>query len=368
MAITNYTLPFNIHNTQKMPIRNRPAKYAESNLAERAVFEVSEGQRPAEYLGVYRYLPVLQQDVTTKDFIVLPKGRIVAAVSSEDSTPSGAMVTPSGDGSVYTFTSAIDSTITSVGIDDSYFGYDEYINGLLVPCNGGTANTASGVWYTANDVTAGTLLPAGTAATAGTAFALPANMPIGVVYHDWFQDIRGQYLNYAMWQDGGNILCDWFVQVPYVKVNAAGHTPVVTNTTSYVSYLDKYSVNKKFTYLAVNNGTDIFRPGVFVYSDQIGNYKIQGGASAATQTKNTQTVGRLLGIDNRFPKSGLEDVQTYPGSGMPGTQTAGLPKFLFDFVTAVMSLDSATAPSVETVYDLVRAGYFGVARIQLMVA
>lgn len=368
MALSNFTLPFNIHNTQKMPIKNRPAKYAQTNLAERAIFEMSEGQRPTEYLGVYRYLPVLQQDVTTKDFIVLPKGRIVAAVSTEDSTPSGAIVTPSGDGSVYTFTSAINGAIASVGIDDSYFGYDEYMVGLLVPCNGGTANTTAGIWYTANDVEAETLTAAGTAATAGSAFALPANMPIGVVYHDWFQDIRGKYLNYAMWEDGGNILCDWYVQVPYVKVNAAGHSPVVSNTETYSTYVDKYAVNKKFTYLAINDGTDIFRPGVLVQSDQIGNYKIQGGASAATQSQTTQTVGRLLAIDNRFPKSGLEDVQTYPGSGMPGTQTAGIPKFLFDFVVSVMSLDSATPPTVEDVYNLIRAGYFGVARIQLMVA
>ena len=49
MAINNFGLGFTAQNTHKVPTRNRPDKYAESPLAQRARFEVSEGIRPAEY-------------------------------------------------------------------------------------------------------------------------------------------------------------------------------------------------------------------------------------------------------------------------------------------------------------------------------
>jgi len=365
MSMTNFTLPQNIHNTQKMPVRPSPDKYRQSLVAERGRFTVSEGVIPAEYFQVYRYLPVLDLDITIQDYLVIPKGRVVAAISSEDATPAGGMVTPSGAGSIYTFTNAITNAITSVGIDTSYFGYDENISCLLVPCNGGSALTSG--YYTTADVTNGNISSGGALVAAGDTFALPANAPVGVAFHDWYQDIRGRNLNYRQWADGGHVLCDFYIEVPYVKVNAGVGDPVVTNA-SYATYLDKWSVNKKFTYLAVNDGTDVFQPGVFVASDLIGNYKIQGAGSSLTQNQTTQTVGRIVAIDNRFPKAGLEDVETYPGSGMPGTQTAGIPKFLFDFVVACRKLNGGSTPTIEDVYNLVRAGYYGVARIQLMVA
>jgi hypothetical protein len=64
----------------------------------------------------------------------------------------------------------------------------------------------------------------------------------------------------------------------------------------------------------------------------------------------------------------LEDVQTYPRSGMPGTQTAGMPKFLFDFVYDCILIGKGSAPTVEGIYDAIRAGDFGLVRIQLLVS
>ena len=363
MAVENFSLPFNVHNVHQMPIRNRPSRLAQTPLAERFRFEVSEGVRPAEYFAPFKYLPVLLQDTTTEDFIVIPKGRIVSSVTTEDAQPSGGMIYPSGDGTIDTFRSQIDDSFKTSDIDNSYFGYDEYVTNLLVPANGGTIST---VYYTANDTTALTPHISGGYAGAGEEFYLPVNYPVGVVYHDWYQDIRGKYLNYRMWPDGGHVLCDWYVEVPYVKTTAgaqsstlgSGVTPVATNG-DYTSYLANYPVNKKFTYLEVNMDTDTFKPGVWINSDLVGNYNIEG-----VSTKSIQTVGRLIGIDNRFPKSGLGDVQTYPGSRMPGTQTAGLPSFLYEFVVACQTL-TGTVPTVEDVIGYVRAGFYGVARIQL---
>lgn len=370
MAVSNFNLPFNQQNIQQMPIRNRPDRYAQTPLAERFRFEVSEGVRPAEYLGVYKYLPVLQKDVTTEDYIVIPKGRIVSSLSTEQLLPNGGMKTPSASGSLYSFQSQTTDSIVTRSIDNSYFGYDDYMSNLIVPCNGGTNNQ---MYYTAADVAAGTITSAGDYAVAGSGFLNVANYPVGVVYHDWYQDIRGKWLNYRMWPDGGHVLCDWYVEVPYVKTSSLGNnytplgsgvTPVAT-AADLTDWTNKFAVNSKFTYLEVDQDTDTFVPGVWLKSDLIGNYTI--GGSAGTGNKSVQTVGRLLGIDNRFPKAGMEDVLTYPGSDMPGSQTAGLPSFLFEFVAACQNL-TGTAARVEDILNYVQGGYYGIARIQLSVA
>jgi hypothetical protein len=179
-----------------------------------------------------------------------------------------------------------------------------------------------------------------------------------------------------MHTDGGHVLTDWFVEVPYVKVYDAGSysgvDPRFVNA-DYATQVKWYNINSQYTYLTVDyNTSEIFRNGVFVSSDLIGNYKIQWGANSlstsASYPKTAMTVGKILEIDNRWPKDGLENVQTYPRSGMPGTQTAGMPKFLFDFVYDCIRIGVGTAPTVEGVYDAIRAGYFGVVRIQLSVS
>ena len=384
MAVGNLGLPFNQHRSQKYDLRDRPSKLAMSDIRSWR-FEQSEGIRPAEYYAPYKYLPVQLQDVNTEDYVVIPKGRIVAALSTEDATPLSGMVYPSSTGYINVGTTApeLGSTLITAQIDDSYLGYDIHINGLLVPCNGGV--TSSG-YYTSDDVAATTMTVAGTTATASGAFVLPANAPVGVVFHDWYQDIRGKWLNYRMHSDGGHVLTDWFVEVPYVIVDGKGtaYSGVDPQFTSadYANQVKWRDINKQYTYLTVE-AADTFRNGLLVMSDGIGNYKLQpaasfagsasaviGGAAASAYNNivTNQTVGKILAIDNRWPKDMLEDVQTYPRSGMPGTQTAGMPKFLFDFVYDAIRIGVGTAPTVEEIYDAIRGGSFGVARIQLHVS
>jgi len=380
MAIGNFGLPFNQHRAQTYDIRNRPSKYAESDLRNWG-FEQSEGIRPAEYYAPYKYLPVQLQDVTTEDWVVIPKGRIVAAMSTEDATPASGMVTPATTGYINVGKDApeLGSNLITAQIDAAYFGYDIHINGLLVPANGGAY--CSG-YYTADDETAETITISGGYAVASGTFVTPPNAPIGVVFHDWYQDIRGKWLNYKMHADGGHVLTDWYVEVPYVIVDNAGSYSGVNpqyQTEDYANLLKYRNINKKFTYLTINkNDSEIFRNGLYVTSDLIGNYKMQteptnaSGYSLFTSqynmVKTNQTVGKILAIDNRFPKDMLEDVQTYPRSGMTGTQTAGMPKFLFDFVYDCIRIGTGTAPTVEGIYDAIRGGSFGVVRIQLLVS
>lgn len=379
MAVGNFGLPLNQHRTQKYDLRNRPSRLAQSDIRNWR-FEQSEGIRPAEYYAPYKYLPVQLQDVTTEDWVVIPKGRIVSALSTEDTTPLSGIVTPSATGYINVGKTAAElgSSLITAQIDEAYFGYDIHINGLLVPCNGGTINSG---FYTTDDVTAETIVASGGYAQASGAFTLPANAPIGVVFHDWYQDIRGKWLNYRMHSDGGHVLTDWFVEIPYVIVDGKGSAYSGTDpqwaSNDYANQVKWREINKQYTYLTVE-AADTFRNGLFVMSDLIGNYKLQTEATNASgfalysdpfnMIKTNQTVGKILAIDNRFPKDMLEDVQTYPRSGMPGTQTAGMPKFLFDFVYDCIRIGTGTAPTVEGVYDAIRGGSFGIVRIQLLVS
>lgn len=387
MAIGNFGVPLNLHRAPTYDIRTRPSKYAMSDIRSWR-FEQSEGIRPAAYYAPYKYLPVAMQDVATEDYVVIPKGRIVSAVGAADSTPISGIVYPSSSGYINVGKAApeLSSTLIRAQIDSDYFGYDMNITSLLVPCNGGTISSG---YYTADDVAAETITASGGYAVASGAFVLPANAPIGVVYHDWYQDVRGKWLNYKMHYDGGHVLTDWFVEVPYIKkantLATSGYWPRFQNH-NYAQQLLWKDVNDKFTYLTVDGDVDTFTAGMYVTSDLIGNYKLQGtstisavAASGAAPSDisldsymnrfcTNQTVGKILEIDNRFPKAGLEDVQTYPRSGMPGTQTAGIPKFLFDFAYECLRIGGGSAPTVEAVYDAIRNGTFGLVRIQLLVS
>lgn len=395
MAISNYTLPFNLQNSTKFDIRNRPDKYAQSDLRSWR-FEQSEGIRPAEYYAPYRFMPVGFKDVNTEDYVVIPKGRIVAAISTEDGSSYSGIMYPSGvltNQSIGFAATEMGGAVIRVS-QDQFFGYSDFTSNLLVLANGG--ETLSG-FYTADDVTAGTIGANGSLVSASGAYSTVANAPIGVAFHDWYQDIRGRNLNYQMHPEGGHVLTDWYVEVPYIKATnagtASGCSPRYTNAT-YSSLTTYWTINKQFTYLSIaNSEAASFRDGFYVQSDLLGNYKPQaapivsnavttasGGATsvvstidtAVTRIKTVQTVGKILSIDNRFPKGSLEDVLTYPGSGMPGSQTAGMSKVLFDFAYYCLQLGprggAGTAPTIEEVYNAIRSGFFGLARIQLLVS
>jgi len=361
MAINNFGLNFTAQSTHKVPTRNRPDRYAESPLAARARFEVSEGVRPAEYFAAYKYLPVSQKDITTEDYVVIPKGKIVSAVSAFDMDPDGGLILDTVSGSIassgvlYGFENQVTGGTGSYGQDTSYFGYDEYISTLLVPATGGLGD--ADYQYSVED--AGSYKADGSAAADGETCTIPSNKPIGVVYHDWYQDIRGRWLNYRMWPDGGHVLTDWFVEVPFV-VDAnliATDSPHAKNTAK------QRKLSKVFSYMAIAEGSTKNLIGSLIQPTILGDYMVQTSTSVTDQT-----VGKLISLDTRFPKSGLEDVETYPGSRMPGTQTAGLPSFLFEFVVATETLTTGTAPTIEEVLFAVRSGKYGVARINISVS
>jgi hypothetical protein len=389
MTISNDRLSFSQGTIQKQDTRVRPTKYAQSNLRNWR-FEQSEGVRPAEYMGVYKNLPVAFQDVNTQDWCVIPKGRIVSAVGAFNATPLSGIVHPNSSGKIV-IGNAGDYMGTGTGakievnIDESFFGYNEHIVNLLVPANGGVATTN---YYSADDVTAETKTNVGVTAAASGTFALPANIPIGVTMTDIYQDINGKYLNYRMHEDGYNILTDWFVEVPFADVGQATVTGLsgLISTSAMTTTQFWRDVTKQFTYLTVDTiSSKVVTPGMFIVSDAIGNYTQQEAAAATGTTASggaftgvaatkylmpstAQTVGKLIALDTRMPKDSMENVLTYPRSGMPGSQTGGIIKNLFDFVYYSVKIGTGTAPTIEEIYTYIRKGVFGLARIQLLVS
>jgi len=82
-----------------------------------------------------------------------------------------------------------------------------------------------------------------------------------------------------------------------------------------------------------------------------------------------QTVGKLLVTDSRWPKDIQNWVATYPGSEMPGSETAGLPSMIWNFANDVLIASGwSAAPTRKQVLDMVQSGIFGSARILLTIA
>jgi len=75
----------------------------------------------------------------------------------------------------------------------------------------------------------------------------------------------------------------------------------------------------------------------------------------------------LLYTDARYPKDQLQAVDTYPGSGLQGTETNGIPAFIYNFaVDALTGMSLGT--SARHVKDMVKSGAIGAAYIQVDVA
>lgn len=372
---------FNTQVTRRQPIREAPTKFLSSRL--RPHIERSEGERLSEALIPYKCLPTMFIDTETEDAVVLLKGTIVSLLTNQTRdtvTPSG-IVPPQSSGTIPVFEDATvgTSVIVAANIDTSYFGYDDSIAALLVPANGGVANRMP---YSADDATIGTFTCSGQVVTAAMAAnpesnycMLEPNMPVGVVYQDVFQDIRGRNLNYNLWEVWG-VLCDFYIEVPYVDFGALS-----TFVSGYVDAIDEHVYNLSattcagyigtwrrhaFFYFDGTDGNRDGQAGQLVQSDLNGKFIPQAAAAAAINTAaNTQTVGKLILTDSRFPKDMMDVVDTYPGSRMPGTETAGLPSALYEFVRDSLFGITGSYPTIQTCLNNVRAGAFGIARIQL---
>ena len=371
-------LLFNTGNTLKQSLRVAPSKYDRSKL--RYNFEQSEGQRVAEVWYAHKFLPVQFRDTNTEDYVVIPKGKAVSALGVGEhivNTAGGSLGWPHASGSIPVFQDRSASTVTTA-VDGTFWGYNETVNGLLVPANGGQDRvTADSYEYSSMDVAAGTYKSNSALAVAGddvTGLLASGNISIGAAMYDIYADIRGKNLNYGMWDKWG-IVQDWFVTVPFVREEAtiaAFNTALALEATP-----DDNAVAdalRDLTYMTIPSGY-VPRTGATIAPDVRGNYTLQDpfdtiadvAGSTAAANPTVQTVGRLITLDSRFPKDMLQYVDTYEGSQMAGTDTAGLPYWLFIFVYKYILATTGTAPTLAEGVNYVKDGRFGMARFNLHV-
>jgi hypothetical protein len=313
-----------------------------------------------EYSGVlaypYKYLPVMS--VVDElihggtEGIVIPKGTIVSLLTNQTTIASG-IPNPTSSGTIPWYIDAIDGDLITSPIDDAYFGYPEGVNALIVPCNGGDASTYH---YSTDDDTV-----EGWTTSTTTDLTIAANIPMGIVMQDIYQDIRGKYINYQT-HDATTTIIEGRLTIPFVdttKLSTFGSdADVASETTSgYTSVWKKW----QFFYFAGESGAG--RSGAFVKSDMYGKFELQSGAVDAT--KNIQTVGRVVAYDCRYPRDLSNMIQNYPGITALGKVTEGVPVDLYVFAQTVLAacgLPTTAANILQRIQD----GMFGFVTIQLI--
>jgi hypothetical protein len=387
-------LNFSAQGAPARPLKKAPDRYRVS--PGRPNISQSDGVRPAFPLMPYPHLPESYQDINTQDWVVIPKGRIVSAITSNNEDL--------GDGT-------------------DYYGVAKGIMGLMVPANGGVARTVT------SPVDASTP-------------EMPINYPIGVTEHDVYQDMRGENLNYDMRNKNWGLLSRQLIKIPAVDTyeydivmgltgtfvpvgsgssenehenitgtysatidlsNAASVPVALTFATYSAAYsgaafgsitsitidaaatvegtewsvagngnltfktdesataavvvtfvydlvnvdtaaptaasdtitdLGYESVEKEYSFYTFNSEAGEGLAGTLLKSDYYGNFM-------PLAAQNIQYVGRLMGVDYRFGKDLLDTVQTVyeesAGSRVAGTGTKGVPQFLYDFAYNAIS-------------------------------
>jgi hypothetical protein len=196
-------------------------------------------------------------------------------------------------------------------------------SGDLVNANGGASQLLT---YTADDV--GTTIDYDSnghdsyvAAAGNTTNRVPGNKPIGVAPYDYFQNLNQgydkatptgltKYTNYQI-QDKVAVLCDYLIEVPVKTASDASGTINV---------------------------------GDLVQSDANGGFILWRNGTHDV----TQIVGRCIQRKAVAAVDNLDKVQTVPGLGLSGSDTAGVPQHLYDY-------DNSTAYTYKMLIQLMVA-------------
>jgi len=309
----------------------------------------------------YKYLPVAWNDARgvesrnpDPDAVVLTKGTIVSLITNQTTIDYG-IPTPTASGTVpvYNDQTTVAKDLIYVPVDENPWGYQESVTALLIPANGGAQSTTPYSVLDDNN--------AGWTSSASSSLVLAANIPVGVVYQDVYQDIRGQYLNYQK-HDIYGVACKGFVTIPYVDTNKVadfGSDADVVPATVGKAYPTVWRKNAFFYFDGSAEGA---RPGTLLQSDLYGRFKTQ--SNAVTGARTAQTVGVVKSCDSRFPKDLSSTIQAYEGMMIPSNQTAGLPTELYIFARDVL-VASGAAAAKSNILSAVRSGAIGYVRIQL---
>jgi len=338
--------------TRNMPFKPLPDKYAESSFRNMILYTEGASITMASYPA--KFLPVVFKDISTDDPIVITKGTIVGVLGPFST---GGIPVPADNGTIPVYTDAVTGDIVSLSLDDSFWGYPDSVCGLLFPA---TDDTGSDVTYTYTylDEEFGIYKADKTAAKAGDSFTVSNIRPVGVVISDVYADLRGKYLNYTpTYNNITRVVVNGYIGIPFVNVtdfDSNFTTPFINGTSGVY-----FELAPLFSFL-YGAKTDLLC-GKQVMSDMYGKFKIFDPGTNYSDWK----VGRICELDTRFPKSMAQHADSYPESYVTGTDTMGIPSFLYGFASVAMYISNGTEPSRQDVYNAIRSGIFGIAKIYI---
>ena len=309
----------------------------------------------AESIGAYypvRTLPSIDIDMDAEWPIVMPAGCIVSVLNIADTNAYDVDHDAAG-------IRATGLQYVSIGVDDVAleksinYMYPKDIAGLIVPCNGGVETDDS---YTANCGTYGILTLSGEVAeVASDVFTRTANVPVGIVNHRVFADMRLRYLNYDARQgsNADTIALGGVISIPAIAIFGAGVTATVLAAV-------RTAVNAKHQYLWVTGASKaacdaLVYNGSQVISDPYGRFT---NAAAADASDRVQIFGRVVETRTRVPWAMDEIIDSVPGSGMKGTDTGGFTARLYNFITSILASTAVKGLAYSKVKANVKASMY----------
>lgn len=268
---------------------------------------ISEGLRPAQHYAVASYLPVARYDAVFQDYKVISHGKVVAIDSGNYLVPAGLI-------------RDIETAIAETAFTNCVNVYTELDVSLGVKNSLGDLVTV-GEPVVASFFTEGVVNGAVDNAKAViTGLVNKISAPIGLAPQDiWKQNGAGYgdgysagnpsdytYTNYNL-QQGSTVWTGGFIELPVVS-GLSG-----LKLTGMVVFNDTVDLTKSLVTFDANS-----------------NFAMVGDTPAIKEV-----IGRILFVDDKWPKSFLEYVRVWePGSTLgtpatPGSATKGLPDNLF---------------------------------------
>ena len=273
-----------------------------------------------------RTLPSTSIDSDSETPVVMPAGTIVSAISIKDARAYSAADIDAG-------IRASGMQYVSVGVDNSKleksidYMYDKEVSGLITIANGGTETTDA---YKDECGEAGILTLSGEVAASGASYVRSANVPTGIVLSKIYGDIRERWLNYEPRQanQGHMVSRAGSLTIPYVGIYGTGDRSAVL--AAIKAKIDPVHIYAWFSAETENALNALLDEGKYLQPDSKGKF-----TAYATEG---QRFGKILGFRNRVPQNIDELIDSFPGSGMKGTDTGGLRAREYHFIKNILSL------------------------------
>jgi hypothetical protein len=351
-------LDLNGEQFQDEMLKELPARYTYLDGLETVI-----EQNWMEY-GAYRphrYLPALSISLNDQEGYVMPHGTILASVNLKDGY--GQWESQAGIDTTGFQNMGIGFSGTLKNSIQGIYGYDRTLDGIVQPCNG--TNAAITDYVSSGDVDIKRMLSTGVIAKTADinvtgAVTRPANQrPLGVIVHQVMRETSGTNMSYALSTAAYSVCRYGVLNIPYVlkdslRINAPSKQPG-SGDAGYTA------VYWRHQFLLVTTPT-LLGPEEVVRVD--GNGKLILTTDSTTYPRQ---FGKIISWTNETFPALNAFVDGFPDLNVPGTNTGGLSRRLFDFVKRIREANGQTT----TIADCVKAvedGMYGMVKIMFNLA